>query len=133
MPGRRKIKRGTGTEVIRGQDLVFADELAYILVKAAEHTGCVVGLGKIILFSTESADAWLLDPADRLAARVACDGHPEPIHTAETEKTYAIEWKGSYRIEGDAFTYFDNESGRVTTLYGYPTTQILDIQAALGA
>jgi hypothetical protein len=64
---------------------------------------------------------------------VARDGSPEPVHLAETEKTYTIEWKGSYRIEGDAFTYFDNESGRVTTLYGYPTTQILDIQAALGA
>ena len=133
MPSRRKIKRGTGTQVIRGQDLVLADELAYIRVKAAEYTGCVIGLGKVILFSTESGDAWLLDPAEGLAARVACDGYPEPIHSAETEKTFAIEWKGCYRIEGDAFTYFDNESGRVRTLQGYPTTQILDTQAKLGA
>jgi hypothetical protein len=119
--------------VIRVQDLVLADELAYIRIKAAEYTGCVVGLGKVILFSTESGDAWLLDPANCLAARVARDGYPEPIHSAETEETYAIEWKGSYRIEGNAFTYFDNESGRVTTLHGYPTTQILDIQAKLWA
>ncbi|HYZ75364.1 MAG TPA: hypothetical protein VE641_19955 [Chthoniobacterales bacterium] len=126
MPSRRKIKRGPGTRVIRGQDLVLADELAYIRVKAAEYSSCVVGLGKVILFSTESGDAWLLDPAECLAARVACDGHPEPIHSAETEKSYAIEWRGRYRIDGDAFTYFDNESGRVTTLHGYPTTRILD-------
>jgi hypothetical protein len=126
MPSRRKIKRGPGTRVIRGQDLVLADELAYIRVKAAEYTSCVVGLGKVILFSTESGDAWLLDPAECLAARVACDGHPEPIHSAETEKSYAIEWRGSYRIDEDAFIYFDNESGRVTTLHGYPTTWILD-------
>jgi hypothetical protein len=133
MTKRRKIRRERGTQVIRGQDLVLADELTYIRAKAADYTGCVVGLAKVILFSTESGDAWLLDPADRLAARVARDGDPEPVHLAETEKTYAIEWKGSYRIEGDAFTYSDNESGRVTTIHGYPTTEIVDTEAKLGA
>jgi hypothetical protein len=133
MTKRRKIRRERGTQVIRGQDLVLADELAYIRAKAADHTGCVVGLAKVILFSTESGDAWLLDPADRLAARVARDGNPEPVHIAETEKTYAIEWKGSYRIESDAFTYSDNQSGRVTIIHGYPTTQIVDTEAKLGA
>jgi hypothetical protein len=133
MAKRRKIRRGPGAQVIRGQDLVLADELAYIRAKAANHTGCVVGLNKVILFSTESGDAWLLDPADRLAARVARDGSPEPVHLAETEKTYTIEWKGSYRIEGDAFTYFDSQLGRVATIRGYPTTEIVDIEAQLGA
>ena len=28
-------------------------------------------LGPLVLFSTESGDAWMLDPADRLAARLA--------------------------------------------------------------
>lgn len=133
MTKRRKIRREPGKQVIRGQDLVLADELTYIRGKAADYTGCVVGLAKVILFSTECGDAWLLDPADRLAARVARDGDPEPVHLAETEKTYAIEWKGSYRIEGDAFIYSDNESGRVTTLHGYPTTQIVVTEAKLGA
>jgi hypothetical protein len=95
VPRRKKIKRGTGTQLIRGQDLLLADELAYIRVKASEYTGCVVGLGKVILFSAESGDAWLLDPAEHRAARVAYDGYPVLIHSAETEKTYAIEWKGS--------------------------------------
>lgn len=133
MPKRRKIKPGTGTQMIRGQDLVLADELAYIRAKAAEYTSCVVGLGKVIMFSTESGDAWLLDPVDRLAARVARNGASEPVHLAEIERTYAIEWKGSYRIDGEAFTYFDNESDRVTTVHGYPTTQIVEIQAKLQA
>ena len=39
----------------------------------------------LVLFSTETGDAWLLDPADRLAARLARDGESEPIHIEETD------------------------------------------------
>jgi hypothetical protein len=38
-----------------------------------------------VLFSTETGDAWLLDPADQLAARVARDGDPEEVNFEETE------------------------------------------------
>ena len=80
------------------------------------------------LFSTETADAWLLDPADRLAARLARDGESEPIHIEETDATFAIGWKGRYRIEVAAFVYADNDSGRVTTILGYPTDQLARIR-----
>src|SRR5215831_14306986 len=36
--------------------------------------GRIVTIGQLLLFSTETGDAWLLDPADRLAARLARDG-----------------------------------------------------------
>jgi hypothetical protein len=39
----------------------------------------------------------LLDPADQLAARLARDGDPEPIHIEENDTTFAIGWKGRYR------------------------------------
>jgi len=81
-------------------------------------------VGLLILFSTETGDAWLLDPADRLAARLARD---EPIHIEETDTTFAIGWKGRYRIEGPAFVYADNDSGRVTTILGYPTDQLAQV------
>ena len=74
----------------------------------------------MVLFSTETVDAWLLDPPDRLAARLARDGMTEPIHIEETN----IGWKGRYRIEGSAFVYADDDSGRVTTILGYPTDQL---------
>jgi hypothetical protein len=35
-----------------------------------------VTVGPLVLFSTETGDAWLLDPADHLAARLARDGVP---------------------------------------------------------
>ena len=44
------------------------------------------------------------DPSDQLAARLARDGDPEPIHIDETDTTFAIGWKGLYRIEGPALS-----------------------------
>ena len=84
-------------------------------------------VGLLILFSTETGDAWLLDPADRLAARLARDGESEPIPIEETDTTFAIGWKLRYRIEGPAFVYADNDSGRVTTILGYPTDQLAQV------
>jgi hypothetical protein len=36
----------------------------------------------------------------------------------------AIGWKGHYRIEGPAFVYTDHDSGRETTILGYPIDQL---------
>ena len=68
--------------------------------------GRVVTVGQLILFSTETGDAWLLDPTDRLAARLARDGEGEPIHIEETDTTFAIGWTGRYRIEGARLRLF---------------------------
>jgi hypothetical protein len=57
----------------------------------------------LVLFSTETGDAWLLDPADSLAARVARDGDPEDIHFEETD------------------------TARVTTILGYPTRRLAQV------
>ena len=92
-----------------------------------QATRRLVTVGPLILFSTETGDAWLLDPADRLAARLARDGESEPIHIEETDTTFAIGWKGRYRIEGPAFVYADNDGGWVTTILGYPTDQLAPI------
>lgn len=78
-----------------------------------------------VVFSTESGDAWLLDASDHLAARLARDGDPEPIQIEDTETTFAIGWKGQYRIEGPTFIYADWDTGRTTTVIGYPTQKLI--------
>ena len=98
--------------------------MRYIQRRAAEHDGRIVSVGQLVLFSTETGDAWLLDPADRLATRLARDGESEPIHIEETDTTFAIGWKGRYRIDGAAFLYADRDTGRVTTILGYPTDKL---------
>jgi hypothetical protein len=124
MSRRTDKKLGAGQRWLEGKDFRLADEVRYIQNKAAEHDGRVVSVGQLILFSTDTGDAWLLDVADQLAAPLARDGDPEPLHLEETDTSFAIGWKGKYRIEGTAFIYADRDSGRVRTIFGYPTQKI---------
>ena len=118
------MKRGSGKQWVEGKSFRLADEVRYIQSKAAAHDGRVVTLGQLVLFSTDTGDAWLLDVSDQLAAPLARDGDPEPIHLEETDTSFAIGWKGHYRIEGTAFIYADRDSGRVRAILGYPTQTI---------
>jgi len=101
--------------------LRLADEIRSIQRRAAARDGRVVTADQLVLFSTETGDAWLLDPSDRLAARLARDGDPEPIAFEETDASFQIAWPGSYRLDGPAFVYTDHHSRRVSTILGYPT------------
>jgi hypothetical protein len=101
--------------------LRLADEVRYIVRRAADHDGRVVTLDQLTLFSSETGDAWIIDRDDHLAMRLARDGDPEPFHIEETDTSFTIDWKGHYRIEGQAFVYIDNDPGRSTAILGYPT------------
>jgi len=125
--GRRKIKRGAGKTALESKDFRLAEEIDYIQTRAAEHDGRLVTLGPLVLFSTETGDAWLLDPADHLAARVARDGDPEELYFEETDSTFAIGWKGNYQIDGDAFIFIDGDTARVTTILGYPIRHLAQL------
>src|SRR5580704_15683959 len=91
--GRKPIRRGPGKRIVEGKSFRLA----------ADYDGRIVTIGQLVLFSTETGDAWLLDPGDRLAARLARDGQSEAIFIEETDTTFAIGWKGRYRLEGPAF------------------------------
>ena len=125
--GRRTIKRRAGEKHISGKDFLLAEEIEYIRSRASEHDSRLVTVGPLVLFSTETGDAWLLDPADSLAARVARDGDPEDIHFEETGTNFAIGWKGNYQIDGDAFVFVDRHTARVTTILGYPTRRLAQL------
>ena len=124
---RRTIKRSAGKRRIHGKDFLLAEEIEYIRSRAAEHDGRLVTVGPLVLFSTETGDAWLLDPAYSLAARVARDGDPEDVHFEETDTNFAIGWKGNYQINGDAFVFIDRDTARVTTILGYPTRKLAQV------
>ena len=65
---RKTIKRGAGKRMVDSKSFRLVDEVRYIQRRAADHSGRVITIGQLILFSTETGDAWLLDPTDRLAA-----------------------------------------------------------------
>jgi hypothetical protein len=123
----KKIRRGPGKRMVDGKSFRLADEVRYIQRRAAEHNERVVSFGQLVLFSTETGDAWLLDASEHLAARLARDGDPEPIQIEDTETTFAISWKGQYRIEGSAFVYLDRDTRRATTIFGYPTEKLTPV------
>jgi len=121
--GRKTIKRGRGKRRLDGKDFRLSDEIDSIRSRAAEYDGRLVTVGPLALFSTDTGYAWVLDPADHLAARLARDGDPEEVYFEQTDTNFAIGWKGNYQIDGDAFLYID----RVTTVLGYPTRRLAQI------
>ena len=124
--GRKTIKRGPGKRHVEGKAFHLADEIRYIQRRAAEHDGRFVTVGSLARFSTDTGDAWLLDPGDHLASRLARDGDPEDLYFEETDTQFAIGWKGEYRIDGNAFVYIDRDSGRVVSILGYPIRRIAE-------
>src|SRR5215472_17545020 len=83
------------------------------------------------LFSTQTGDAWIIDRDDRLAFRLAHQGDHEPFHIKETDTSFTIDWKGHYRIEGEAFIFVDRKTRGTRTILGYPTQKLE--QAARGS
>ena len=121
----RKIRRGPGKQIVDGASFRLLDEIRYVQKRAAENDSRVIALPQLLLFSTETGDAWLLDPAGHLALPVAQAGDPLPVQIEEADKTFAIEWMGTYRIDGPAFVYIEKDSKRVRSILGYPTRDIL--------
>ena len=110
--------------MVEGVSLRLTDEVRYVQRRAAAHDGRIVIIGQLLLFSTDTGDAWLLDRSDQLATRLARNGEPEAIHIEETDTALAIDWKGHYRIDGPAFVYSDRDSGRTVTILGYPADKL---------
>ena len=47
---------------MEGKSFRLADEVRYIQRRAADYDSRIVTIGQLILFSTKTGDAWLLDP-----------------------------------------------------------------------
>jgi len=108
MPGRdrKAIRRRPGKQMVEGKSFRLAEEVRYIQRRAADRHERVVTVGQLVLFSTETGDAWLLDPSDQRAARLARDGDPEPVHIEENDSSFVIDWKGAYRNRGTRLHLF---------------------------
>lgn len=123
---RRMVQRGQGKQVLDGASFRLMDEIHYIQERAAEQDSRVITLPQWLLFSSETGDAWLLDPADHLAVPLARDGDPLPVYIEENDKNFTVGWTGTYRIDGQAFVFSERNSGRVRAILGYPTRQIIE-------
>ena len=125
----RKTRRTPARQRLPQESFHLTEEVRSIQQRAAEHDGRMVSIGPLVLFSTKTGDAWILDPVDQLAARLASNGDPLPLYIEETNTNYAIGWQGRYRIDADAFVYEDNESRRLIAIRGYPIQLLLRVIA----
>ena len=113
----------------RKQRLLSRDEVSinreadYIIKKAQAHDSRVVGLGSLVFFSTQTGDAWMLDPADSLAVCLAKDGERQNFSILETPTNVQIAWESQYLIDSETFIV-TTKDGRVRTTLGYPTREI---------
>jgi hypothetical protein len=98
--------------MVGGKNLRLADEVRYILRRAAAHDGRVVTIGPLVLFSTEAGDAWLLDPSDQLAARLARDGTPNHSTSKKTRPPSRLTGRGTTASrEPHSFTWIEKPDG----------------------
>ena|SRR5438128_3827032 len=124
MPARPKRRRKVRYARLKAaQPNLVLREVDYIVARAAESDARVVTLGQLVFFSTQTGDAWLLDPEDRLALCLAKDGGRLPVPIVETATRYAIEWNASYTFEDDVFIVTDRSGVRV--IFGYPIADLL--------
>jgi hypothetical protein len=113
----------TSRRVLSREEVSIAGEVSSIIRLAQEQESRVVTLGPLVFFSTETGDAWMLDPEDGLALCLAREGEPLPVEIRETAETFAIGWNSQYLIRDGLFVVRTSD-GRETAIYGYPTDQI---------
>jgi hypothetical protein len=101
-----------------------------VIARAEQHEGRLVTLGSLVLFSTETGDAWMLDVEDSSALCLARSGERQPFAIVDAPTTFSIEWNGSFRIEDQAFIVTDS-AGTTSSMFGYPIAQIREALHAL--
>ena len=123
---RRKGKSpATKLQVLRKKEISINREAGYIVESAQQGEAKVVTIGKLLFMSTAEGDAWVLDPEDHLALRLAELGEPLTYRIMETEATFAVEWNAQYSLTDSGFVVQDRD-GKVTVLPSYPMQQIRD-------
>jgi hypothetical protein len=80
----------TRTRALRGEEVNFTEEARRIQTKAQGGQACVVRVGQIVFFPTESGDAWMLDrafvqPLDLLSGLI--EGFSRQIEAAANAET----------------------------------------------
>jgi hypothetical protein len=104
------------------QPNVVLRDVDYIVARSAQFDSRVVTVGQLIFFSTTTGDAWMLDPEDGLALKLAEAGERNHVKIVETGNRFAIEWTASYRLDGEAFVTMDKSGQRV--IFGYPVEEM---------
>ena len=123
MAKRKKRPPRERRQILSQPQINITQEANHVIERAQAYEARIVSLGPLIFFSTETGDAWVLDPADSLALCLARDGERQSFSITETANQFAIDWQANYQIEGEQFILFE-KSGQTRTIIGYPLREI---------
>jgi hypothetical protein len=125
MKRRRRKPKPSGPPKRRSRQakINITKEANYIIQCAQNGDGRVVAIGQFVFFSTATGDAWILEPGEQLALELARHGEEQAFTILETPHNVAIKWALAYQIRDDSFIII-SESGRITTIQGYPIDEI---------
>jgi hypothetical protein len=101
----RQAENGNGRrqqQALSRERIDITGEAKYIIERARNFDTCIVTLGPLVLFSTETGDAWMLDPQDGLALCLAMEREEQPFTIAETSTNFSVEWGASYERGGSS-------------------------------
>ena len=98
-------------------------EIRHITQLALAEDSRIVTLGNLVLFSTRTRDAWLLDPEDDFALCLCRDGVIQPVSIIDSPTNFAIDWAATFAIDGADFIV-QERFGKVIVIRGYPTVEI---------
>lgn len=121
---RSRTKKPQSKPVIQNPKQPFlSQDINTIIQLSHQREARLLKLGRLVFFSTETGDAWILDPDHGRAKCLSLDGDKQPFTIKETSADFGIDWDAEYRIKGSLFTVLEY-SGSVRTILGYPTRSI---------
>lgn len=119
-----KKSQKSSAKILRQNEFSLKKEANYIVRQAQLRDARVVQIGPLVFFSTETGDAWLLDPQDGLSLCLAESGERQSYVISETGANFTIEWNSEFYIGNNTFTV-SYPSGKVKTITGYPLEALL--------
>lgn len=113
-------------KALKVEELSLIKEVDYIIDRSRDCDSRVVALGSLILFSTVTGDAWILDMNDDLALNLAVGGEKLSFEITETHESFNIGWTAKFHINKNEFVVYE-ASGKIRAFIGYPTREILNM------
>jgi len=98
-------------------------EIDYIISRAKKEDSRKVQLGGLLLFSTQTGDAWILDTKDNLAICLMRGKEKQKYKIIDTPTQFGFDWDYSYSIDNGWFIIVDKK-GTERKISGYPVTEL---------
>lgn len=98
----------------------------YIINSASNREDKVVSDLGLVLFSTKTGDAWIIDPTNGLSLCLMKNGEKQDFNISESDSDINIEWNSKYTIVDDEFIIY-SQTGQFNTILDYPINKIQKI------